>query len=55
MVKICCEKYPENTAYETYFNTYPYDLSDFQKYAIEAIVEGQGTQTAASATTGFAA
>ena len=41
MVKICCEKYPENTAYETYFNTYPYDLSDFQKYAIEAIVEGQ--------------
>ena len=41
MVKICCEKYPENTKYEPYFNTYPYDLSDFQKYAIEAIVEGQ--------------
>jgi len=41
MVKICCEKYPENTKYESYFNTYPYDLSDFQKYAIEAIVEGQ--------------
>jgi superfamily II RNA helicase len=41
MVKICCEKYPENTTYETYFNTYPYDLSDFQKFAIEAIVEGQ--------------
>ena len=41
MVKISCEKYPENTKYESYFNTYPYDLSDFQKYAIEAIVEGQ--------------
>ena len=40
MVKICSEKYPENTKYETYFKSYEFELSDFQKYAIEAIVEG---------------
>jgi len=41
MVKICCEKYPDNTEYECFFNQYTYTLSDFQKYAIEAIVKGQ--------------
>lgn len=41
MVKICCEKYPENTEYECFFNQYTYSLSDFQKYAIEAIVKEQ--------------
>ena len=40
MVKICSEKYPENTKYETYFKSYEFELSDFQKCAIEAIVEG---------------
>jgi superfamily II RNA helicase len=44
MVKICdCESpYPsENeTNYNEYFNQFPYELSNFQKYAIESIVEG---------------
>lgn len=39
VVKICNTSYPVNTSYESYFQHYPYPLSDFQKYAIEAIVE----------------
>jgi len=38
MVKICKEEYPEDTKYNKYFEEYPYELSDFQKYAIESIV-----------------
>ena len=41
MVKICNTPYPSKSKYETYFELYPYPLSDFQKYAIEAVVEGQ--------------
>ena len=41
MVKICNTTYPSNSKYETHFELYPYPLSDFQKYAIEAIVEKQ--------------
>jgi len=41
MVKICTEKYPETSKYSSYFDEYSFPLSDFQKYAIEAIVEGQ--------------
>jgi superfamily II RNA helicase len=40
MVKICDAPYPSNSKYESHFELYPYPLSDFQKYAIEAIVEG---------------
>jgi superfamily II RNA helicase len=40
MVRICNEVYPSNSKYESYFELYPYSLSSFQKYAIEAIVEG---------------
>ena len=41
MVKICSDPYPtDSSKYEEYFAAYPYPLSDFQKYAIEAIVEG---------------
>ncbi len=40
MVKICKDPYPLNSKYDSYFELYPYPLSDFQKYAIEAIVEG---------------
>jgi len=40
MVKICSDLYPSNSKYEEYFELYSYPLSDFQKYAIEAIVEG---------------
>lgn len=41
MVKICNEPYPSNSKYDSNFELYPYSLSDFQKYAIEAIVEKQ--------------
>lgn len=41
MVFICSEPYPLNSKYEKYFELYPYPLSDFQKWAIHAIVEGQ--------------
>jgi len=40
MVKLCNTPYPTESKYEEYFSIYPYPLSDFQKYAIEAIVEG---------------
>ena len=45
MVRICNIKYPEQdkSKYEEHFDLFPYELSDFQKYAIEAIVEGQHT------------
>ena len=42
MVKICNTKYPIELEdkYKYIFETYPYILSDFQKYAIQAILEG---------------
>ena len=40
MVKLCTDKYIGND-YDSYFNTFGFELSDFQKYAIEAIVEKQ--------------
>ena len=40
MVKICNSIYPNNSKYSQHFELYPFPLSDFQKYAIEAIVEG---------------
>ena len=40
MVRICRNQYPDDSKYGCYFESYPYPLSDFQKYAIEAIVEG---------------
>lgn len=39
MVVICNTAYPVDSKYESHFGTYPYPLSDFQKYAIEGIVE----------------
>ena len=42
MVRICDKPYDSsNSKYNTHFELFPYPLSDFQKYAIEAIVEGQ--------------
>jgi superfamily II RNA helicase len=38
MVKICNTKYTNNT-YDSYFEWYPFPLSDFQKYAIEGLIE----------------
>ena len=42
MVVICNKSYPaeKESKYAEWFGSYPYPLSDFQKYAIEAIVEG---------------
>lgn len=41
MVKICPNTYPKQREekYRSHFEKYPYELSSFQKYAIEAIVE----------------
>jgi len=45
MVIICKDSYPaaNSSKYGEYFEQYPYPLSDFQKYAIEAIIEGHHT------------
>lgn len=42
MVKICSQQYPTSNEakYKQHFEKYPYLLSSFQKYSIEAIVEG---------------
>ena len=42
MVKICSMSYPnkQEDKYKELFEKYPFPLSTFQKYAIEAIVEG---------------
>lgn len=42
MVKLCISHYPEENQkkYDAHFSIFPYELSDFQKYAIEAVVEG---------------
>jgi superfamily II RNA helicase len=50
MVKICSDPYPntENkSTYQSHFDLFSYELSDFQKYAIEAIVDGHHVITAA--------
>ena len=40
MVIICNTPYPVETLFQQHFDTFPYPLSDFQKYAIQSIVEG---------------
>ena len=40
MVKICNTPYPEDSLYNERFSEYPYPLSDFQKWAIESVIEG---------------
>ena len=39
MVKVCSNEY-NNESFNKYFEKYAFELSDFQKYAIESIVEG---------------
>lgn len=43
MVIICNDAYPVEyeEKYQEYFSWFPYSLSDFQKYSIQAIIEGQ--------------
>lgn len=44
MVKICSnEHYPSPSPYDEHFSKYPFPLSDFQKYAIDAILTGNHT------------
>ena len=54
MVKICSELYSvkNDEKYKDYFNIFPYPLSVFQKYAIEAIVEGHHTLVTAKTGSG---
>lgn len=40
MVKICPETYDNDATYQEHFDMFPYELSPFQKYAIEGIVSG---------------
>ena len=40
MVVICNQPYPIETQFQPHFDNYSFPLSDFQKYAIQAIVEG---------------
>ena len=42
MVKICSDKYPKSNEedYKKYYENYPYELHDFQKWCIEGIVTG---------------
>lgn len=40
MVVICKNQFDEEQ-YNTYFETFPFELSDFQKYSIKALVDGQ--------------
>ena len=39
MVIVCNNEYDE-TKYNGYFEKYPFELSDFQKYAIQGLIEG---------------
>ena len=49
MVKICSNTYPSSNElkYASYFKNFPYELSSFQKWSIQAIVEGQHVLTCA--------
>ena len=40
MVLICDKTFPSNTEYESFFNSYQYHLSDFQKHSIQGIIDG---------------
>jgi superfamily II RNA helicase len=40
MVIICKESFPHDEKFKEHFERFPFPLSDFQKYAIQAIVEG---------------
>ena len=40
MVVICDTPFPNESKYDAHFDLFPYPLSDFQKYSIQAILEG---------------
>jgi len=54
MVKICSDNYPKTSEekYKMYYEKYPYQLHDFQKWSIEAIVTGNHVLVTAPTGTG---
>lgn len=40
MVIICKDTFSQNELYQEHFDKFPFELSDFQKYSIQAILEG---------------
>jgi len=42
MVKVCSYNYPKSNEeeYKTYYENYPYELHDFQKWCVEGVVTG---------------
>jgi superfamily II RNA helicase len=54
MVKVCSFNYPKEreTSYKEYYQSYPYELHDFQKWAVEGIVTGNHVLITAPTGTG---
>ena len=52
MVVICDTVYPVDSNYNEHFDLFPYPLSDFQKYSIQAVVEGNHSLVTAHTGTG---
>ena len=54
MVKVCSYNYPKDReeGYKEFYASYPYDLHDFQKWSIEAIVTGNHVLVTAPTGTG---
>jgi superfamily II RNA helicase len=54
MVQVCSYNYPKDreTEYKEHYERYPYELHDFQKWAIEAIVTGNHVLITAPTGTG---
>ena len=50
MVILCDQPYPteQDAKYQEYFQLFPYPLSDFQKYSVQAIVDGNHTLVTAA-------
>ena len=40
MVRLCTNEYNKESEFNSYFKNYSFELSSFQKYAIEAIITG---------------
>jgi len=52
MVVICNPIYPLDSIYNEHFDLFPYPLSDFQKYSIHAVIEGNHSLVTAHTGTG---
>ena len=52
MVVICDSIYPVDSIYNEHFDLFPYPLSDFQKYSIHAVIEGNHSLVTAHTGTG---